>query len=303
MIQAENLWKKFARHDALRGLSFVVPEGSAYALIGANGAGKTTTIKILMNILDPSRGRAVVLGVDSRRISPRELARIGYVSENQDMPERLTVGEYIDYLRPLYPQWDRSLETSIRRRLRLPSDRRIGELSHGMRMKMALACALPFRPKLLILDEPFSGLDPLVRDEFMEGLLSQAGEMTILVSSHELSEIDGVATHVAFLDEGRLLFEESMNDLTARFREVRVTMDREAPAPARPPAEWLDIRSTGNVLMFVDTRFSEVGLIERLSALDRAVSRIDAEPMPLRSIFTALARAARDASDLREVKS
>ena len=92
-------------------------------------------------------------------------------------------------------------------------------------MKMALMCALPYRPKLLILDEPFSGLDPLVRDEFMEGLLDQAGEMTILISSHELGEIDGVATHVAFLDEGKLLFQESMSDLTGRFREVHVTLD------------------------------------------------------------------------------
>jgi len=124
------------------GLSFQVPEGSAYALIGANGAGKTTTLKILMNILQPKRGQATILGVDSRRISPRELCRIGYVSENQDMPEGLTVGQYLDYLRPFYPQWDRDLEATIRRDLRLPPERKIGELSHGIRMKMKLAwCA------------------------------------------------------------------------------------------------------------------------------------------------------------------
>src|SRR5580700_4476206 len=151
MIGADNIWKKFGRHEALRGLSFSVPEGSAYALIGANGAGKTTTIRILLNILEPERGHATVLGVDSRRISPRELSRIGYVSENQDMPERLTVAEYLDYLRPFYPRWDKVLEASTLEQLRLPMDRRIGHLSHGMRMKMALACALPYRPKLLML--------------------------------------------------------------------------------------------------------------------------------------------------------
>jgi ABC-2 type transport system ATP-binding protein len=145
-----------------------------------------------MNIIEPTEGSAYVLGVDSRRISPEELSRIGYVSENQDMPERLTVGEYLRYLRPFYRTWDNDLEASILRQLRLPAERRMGYLSHGMRMKMALACALPFRPELLILDEPFSGLDPLVRDEFMEQLLKQAGEMTILISSHELGEIDGV---------------------------------------------------------------------------------------------------------------
>src|SRR5437899_6219406 len=120
MIHANDIWKKFGRHDALQGLSFSVPEGSAFALIGANGAGKTTTIKILMNILEPSRGRATILGVDSRRISPRELAQIGYVSENQDMPQALTVSRYLDYLRPFYPLWDQGLEESILRRLPLP---------------------------------------------------------------------------------------------------------------------------------------------------------------------------------------
>jgi ABC-2 type transport system ATP-binding protein len=294
MIRAENLWKKFRRHDALQGLSFSVPEGSAFALIGANGAGKTTTIKILMNMLEPTRGSATVFGVDSRKISHRELARIGYVSENQDMPQGLTVAGYLDYLRPFYRSWDRTLEASILQQLRLPPERKIGDLSHGMRMKMALACALPFRPKLLVLDEPFSGLDPLVRDEFMEGLLQQAGEMTVLISSHELGEIDGVATHVAFLDEGKLLFEESMSDLTGRFREVHLTLEREAAKPAQAPKDWLYVRAVGNVLMFVDTRFAEEGFGERVRALVGCVRRIEAQPMALRSIFTTLARAARD---------
>jgi ABC-2 type transport system ATP-binding protein len=161
MIRVENLWKKFGRFDALRGLSFAVPQGSAFAMIGANGAGKTTIIKVLLNILGPTQGSAFVLGIDSRRISPAELAQVGYVSENQDMPARVTVGEYVAYLRPFYATWDRDLEASILRQLRLPLGHKIGHLSHGMRMKMALLCALPFRPKLLILDEPFSGLDPL----------------------------------------------------------------------------------------------------------------------------------------------
>jgi ABC-2 type transport system ATP-binding protein len=294
MIRVENLWKKFGRFDALRGLSFDVPEGSAFALIGANGAGKTTTIKVLMNILEPTRGSATLLAVDSRKISPRELRQIGYVSENQDMPSRLTVEEYVAYLRPFYPRWDRDLEASIARQLRLPLERKIGDLSHGMRLKMALMCALPYRPKLLILDEPFSGLDPLVRDEFMEGLLEQAGEMTILISSHELGEIDGVATHVAFLDEGQLLFQESMSDLTGRFREVHVTLEIEAAQPGQVPTEWLEMRALGNVLTFVDTRFDENGFAERIRARIEGVRGIDAQPMVLRSIFTTLARAARD---------
>jgi len=294
MIRVTDLWKTFGRYDALRGLSFDVPEGSAVALIGANGAGKTTTIKILMNICKPSHGMATVFGVDSTAISRRELAQIGYVSENQEMPGRLTVDEYLDYLRPFYPRWDKSLETLIRHQLLLPPDRKIKDLSHGMRMKMALACALPYRPRLLILDEPFSGLDPLVRDEFMEGLLQQAGEMTILISSHDLGEIDGVATHVTFLDQGRLLFEERMEELMDRFREVRVTLEQKQRAPEQPPTSWLQMRTAGNVITFVDTRFSEEDLGDRIRGLFAGVRTIEAEPMTLRSIFTTLARSARN---------
>jgi len=167
-------------------------------------------------------------------------------------------------------------------------------------MKMALACALPFRPKLLVLDEPFSGLDPLVRDEFMESLIQQAGEMTVLVSSHELSEIDHFATHVAFLDEGKLLFEESMSDLTARFREVSVTLEQEASTPDAVPVDWLQVQAIGSVVTFVDSHFSEDALGEKIRSLLEGVRRIEIQPMALRSIFTTLARATRDGAVSKE---
>ncbi|MGH8256099.1 MAG: AAA family ATPase [Steroidobacteraceae bacterium] len=176
--------------------------------------------------------------------------------------------------------------------MRLPPERKIGDLSHGMRMKMALACALPFRPKLLVLDEPFSGLDPLVRDEFLERVLEQAGAMTVLISTHELADIDGVATDVAFIDDGRLLFQESMSALTGRLRRVEVLLDQEAREPLGTPPSWLEVRAVGNVLSFVESRFSEQELGARIAAIVPAVRRIDVESMTLRSIFTVLARTA-----------
>jgi ABC-2 type transport system ATP-binding protein len=292
-IEIDNLHKAFGRHDALRGLSLSVPEGSAYALIGANGAGKTTTIKTLMNIIRPTQGSTRILGVDSRRLGVPQLQRIGYVSENQDMPVRLTVAQYLDYLRPFYPTWDRELESSILKELRLPPDRRIGELSHGMRMKMSLACALPFRPRVLILDEPFSGLDPLVRDEFMDRLLHQAGDMTILISSHELSEIEGVTTHVGFIDQGRLLFQESMTELSDRFRQVRITLDSPGVFPVPAPDGWLQPTLSGSVVSFVDSRFTESGLSGNVAVLFKGVRNIEVQPLALRRIFTTLARESR----------
>jgi ABC-2 type transport system ATP-binding protein len=294
IVQSTSLSKRFGRHAAVQRLNLAVPEGSAYALIGTNGAGKTTTLRMLVNLLEPSDGCAHVLGVDSRALAPRVLAQIGYVSESQLMPGGMTAGEYLQYLRPFYPTWDRKLERSILEQLHLPLTTRIQHLSHGMRMKLALASALPYRPKLLILDEPFSGLDPLVRDEVIEGLLCQAGEMTMLISSHELAEIESFITHVGFLDHGSLLLQESMSDLTGRLREIRVLLTREAKVPGTLPEEWLQVRAEGNMLSFVDTRFSMDNLNRRIAAVLSGVKEIDVQPIALRAIFTTLARAARN---------
>ena len=294
IVEVHDLWKRYGRFDALQGLEFGISEGSAFALVGPNGAGKTTTIKILVNLLEPSRGSATILGVDSRSISPRELADIGYVSENQELPGGMTVGGYLDYLRPFYRRWDHALEMSLRRDMQLPPTRKIRDLSHGMRIKMALVCALPFHPRLLILDEPFAGLDPLVRDELIAGLLQQAGELTILISSHELSEIEGLATDIGFLHAGRMMFQEPMSRLTERCREVYVTLDSTALVPDPLPGHWLQARAAGNVLMFVETQFSDETLGELVRMLCEGVRHIDAKPMTLRSIFTTLAPAARD---------
>jgi ABC-2 type transport system ATP-binding protein len=297
MIQIRDLSKKYKNHGALRNLSLSVPEGSALVVVGANGAGKTTIIKILMNLIEATSGTAEILGVDSRWLSPKELAQIGYVSEDQELPAKLTVAEHLNYLRPFYPTWDKQLEAETVKQFRLPPDRRIRELSHGMRLKMALACALPYRPKLLVLDEPCSGLDPLVRDEFMEGLMGHAGEMTVVMSTHELSEVEGFGTDVAYIDEGRLMFYESMEALTGRVQEIRVTASREAALRRPAPKSWIDVKEAGNVVTFVHSEFVESEFEDQVRARIEGVVRIEANPMPLRSIFVSLARAARDHSN------
>jgi len=296
IVRTSHVWKTFGRFDALCDLSLSVPEGATFALVGANGAGKTTTIKLLMNIVRPTRGVLEVMGADSRTLSPRELDRIGYVSENQDMPGRMSVQTYISYLRPFYLSWDRRLEAELLTHFRLPLERKIKDLSHGMRMKLALACALPFRPQLLVLDEPLSGLDPLVRGEFMSGLLRRGDATTVLISSHELADIEEFTTHIAFLDAGRVLFQEAMNDLKARLRRVRVTFDRQIQPPKELPAEWLDASMEGKVMTFVDTRFSDRELGPRIAAVVGSPAEVEVEvqPIALRSIFTTLARAARE---------
>src|SRR4051812_12855846 len=166
IIETKNLTRRFGRAEAVHGVNLVVPAGSVFALLGSNGAGKTTTIKMLVNLLRPSAGEARVLGVDSRKLGERELAQLGYVSENQQLPLWMTVRQFFDYCRPFYPTWDRALEKTLLARFDLPLGRKLAQLSRGMLMKAALLSSLAYRPKLLVLDEPFSGLDPLVRDEF-----------------------------------------------------------------------------------------------------------------------------------------
>ncbi len=220
MIRTIDLTKRYRKVAALDGLNLDIPQGSVFGLVGPNGAGKTTAIKTIMNILEPDAGRAEVLGIDSRHIGPEQLARIGYVSENQEQPDWMTVGYLLSYLKPFYPTWDDARAEQLVRQFELPSDRKLRHLSRGMRMKAALASSLAYHPQLLVLDEPFSGLDPVVRDDLIEGIIESAEETTILVSSHDLAEIESFASHIAYLDNGRLRFAEEMSSLSARFREI-----------------------------------------------------------------------------------
>jgi ABC-2 type transport system ATP-binding protein len=288
IIEANRVAKRFGRFEAIEDLSFAVPEGSVFALIGPNGAGKTTTIRMLMNILRPDHGDITVLGVLSRRIAPRDLRQIGYVSESQGLPARLTLAQYFSYLRALYPSWDVELERRLCDQFELPPQRRIGHLSHGMRLKALLVGALAFRPKLLVLDEPLSGLDTLVRDEVVNGLLQQAGDTTILISSHELSEIETFTTHVAFMQDGRLLLQEAIDDLRQRFREVSVTLSA-AKDPAQPlPGEWLLPEWQGHRLRFVVSNYVDDGVLGAQLTQCFGAVRFDCDALPLRAIANAL---------------
>ena len=292
-VRTENLSKTFRGVAALTGLNLEVPESGIYGLIGPNGAGKTTTIKILMNMIRPTSGRAEVLGVDSARLSPRELASIGYVSEDQNLPGWMTVEYFLSYLKPFYPTWDESLAAKMVREFNLPLGRKIQHLSHGMRRKAALASSLAYRPRLLILDEPFTGLDPLVRDELIEGMLGSAEHATILISSHDLNEIESFVSHVGYLDRGRLRFSEEMTTLAERFREIEVAIEGEWPSPPSWPATWMNVERSDDLVRCVDTQFEHDRTMAEIGRVFGDARQIATKPMPLRAIFVTLAKAAR----------
>jgi ABC-2 type transport system ATP-binding protein len=304
VISTEGLTRRFGRLDAVDHLTLHVPAGSIFGLIGPNGAGKTTTLKLLMNIIRPTGGRAHVLGVDSQRLGPAEFAQIGYVSENQRMPDWMTVGQLLAYCKPFYPSWDDRLSARLIDVMALPLDRKLRHLSRGMRMKAALVSSLAYRPKLLILDEPFSGLDPLMRDEFVQGVLELAGEggWSAVISSHDLDEIESLIDWVGYLRDGQLAFSESIVGLQARFRHIDVSVPTAAGAgavtiapPSPTPATWLNVTTSDRAIRFVHAGYMPDATEEELAARFPG-AHIQATPLSLRETFIALARQERAAS-------
>jgi len=298
IIQTEDLSMSFGlpglrKTEVLHGIDMAVPEGAIYALVGANGAGKTTLIKALMNILQPSGGNAQVLGFDSRTLAAERFCEIGYVSENQEMPDAMTVGAMLDYTRAFYPQWDRALESDLIRQFDLPLNRKLKHLSRGMRMKAAFASSMAYRPKLMVLDEPLAGLDPLVRDELIEGILERAQETTVFISSHDMAEIESFASHVGFMEDGWLVFSEEMSTLTDRFREINITQSGPALLPAAMPREWLLVEASDSVIRLVHSAYTGDATERDLRQHFPTARNFDAQPMSLRAIFLAMAKSRR----------
>ena len=299
-IEVRQLSKRFGEKKVLGPLDLVVPEGSIFALVGHNGAGKTTLIKTLLNMLSPSGGGATVLGRPSTTLMGEAFAQIGYVSETQELPEWMTVQGMLNYLRPFYPTWN---ESGLLEDLELPPEEKIGNLSRGMRMKAMLASVLAFRPRLILMDEPFSGLDAVTRDELTRTLMGRLSDdegagagTTIVISSHDLQEIESFATHIAFLHKGALLFTEEMDTLMMRFREVTVTLagtEREG-AFAELPADWLSPESSGAVLRFTYTKADREDPEVEVRRLLPGIRHVESEPMTLKTIFLAVAKSSRN---------
>jgi ABC-2 type transport system ATP-binding protein len=290
-IATHALTRMYGSTAALKDATLTVEPGSVYALVGPNGSGKTTLIQLLMNLQAATSGSAEVLGMPSRTIRGTALSRIGYISESQELPDWMTVRSFLDFLRPFYPGWDAALEAQLLRDFALPLDRKLKHMSRGMRMKAAFISALSYRPALLVLDEPFSGLDPLVRDELIEGLLDRIGETTLFLSSHDLAEIESFASHVGYLEQGQLLFSEEMTALSSRFRRVEFQVDPASGLPPRLPETWMQVERSGSLVRFTHSEFAtEEETRTRIEAFFPTAGEIAFTPMPLRSIFLANAR-------------
>ncbi len=301
IIKCENLRRRYRRHaltlrtkPVLEGVDLEVLEGECYTLMGSNGAGKSTLIKLLMNLIKPGSGYAAIDGTPCSKLSRLDLQKIGFVSESQEIPEAVTIRYWLDYLAPFYPTWDRDFEKQLLKDLDLDPRQRVRSLSRGMRMKLALIAAIAYRPRLLILDEPFSGLDALVRDEFISGLLevTNAEGWTMFMASHDFDEVERLTDRLGMLHEGRMILNESVDDLRSRYTRVHVSLpesfclDRD-----KLPSHWGDLQSEGSELYFVDSAFENREKTEAdINRVFESCKRLDLMPISLRDTFVSIAR-------------
>ncbi len=240
-IRINSLTKHYRDQTAVDGLSLVVPEGAVYGLLGENGAGKTTTLRTLLGLIAPDRGQVDVLGLDPTRDGLQIRRRVGYVPEVPALYDWMTVTEIGWFAAGFHP--DETSDTmpyqtryrALAEGYGLPMARKIKALSKGMRAKVSLALAVASDPALLILDEPTSGLDVLVRREFLESMVDLAGAgRTVLLSSHQIGEVERVASHVALLHKGKLLLAEPLETLRGRTFSIAITFNSR-DHPLAPP--------------------------------------------------------------------
>lgn len=286
VIQLKNVTKRFGKHVALADVSVDVPRGVVFALLGENGAGKTTAIKLLLGLEDATSGEARVLGFDSRRDGLEIRSRVGYVPERPTLYEWMTVAEIGWFTAGFYDAAYLPRYEAMVVQYDLPRDRKIKDLSKGMRAKAALSLALAHEPDVLILDEPTSGIDTLVRREFLESMvdLASAGR-TVLLSSHQIAEVERVADYVAILGHGKLLLVERLDTLKQQIRELTVTLADGAAAPPIVCGELLRRRHRARQWQLLVRYLAE----EHVEALrgHEAVTSVEARMPALEEIFVA----------------
>lgn len=291
-IETNNLTKSFGKKNVVKALSLAVPDNGIYGFLGPNGAGKTTTIKMIMNILKPTSGAVTIMGKPSVNLGPEQLLQIGYVSENQDMPDWMTVKYFLDYCRTMYPQWDQKFCQELVAQFDLPLNQKVRDLSRGMKMKAALISSLAYRPKLLILDEPFSGLDSLVREELISGFLeiTRDQEWTIFVSSHDLDEVERLADWVGIIDHAELKIQEEAASLIQRFKRVEIMLKNSTIPNVKVPESWLLLKADHLRVTFVESRYQAGETENKVKEIYSEQSNIEVYPQTLKEIFVVLAK-------------
>jgi ABC-2 type transport system ATP-binding protein len=282
VIQTERLTRYFGRKAAVYELDLRVPRGSVFAFLGRNGSGKTTTIRMLLGLLEPTRGSGKILGYDIRALPPEARARIGYLTEDHQLYGWMTVRECAEFQSRFYARWNEKVFEGIIEHFGLKEDARVKDLSRGERAGLCLAVTLAPEPELLILDDPAVGLDPVARRSLVESMiyLTRKADRTIFFSSHQLADVERVADYIAVLDRSVLRACCPLEVFQKNIQQVRVRFKGASP-PLTNIRGLLQVSRSGNELRLVCVGAN--GTAEReLKALGGEVERI---PISLEDAF------------------
>ncbi len=284
-IDVRGLQKRYGRVDALAGLDLTVPTGSIYGLVGRNGAGKTTALKALIGAIRPTSGDVRVLGQSIADAGLEIRRRTAFVGEDRAIWPMLTADQVIAVSRPFFPSWRADREAQYRELFEIPRHRSVGSFSKGTRTAFALMLALCRGADLLLLDEPAEGLDPAMNARVLQALVASVAEtpaLTILFSSHQMDQVNQIADRVGILDRGRLVFDESLEDVKAGYRRLTMVFDGAPPAALLEADGVRQVRAEGRMLSLLVNRNADA-----IAAAARAHSALEIEvaPVTLTEIF------------------
>ncbi|MGA2797398.1 MAG: ABC transporter ATP-binding protein [Thermoguttaceae bacterium] len=283
-IEIHGLTKRFGRTLALDNLSLTITRGSTFGLLGPNGAGKSTTIKILMGILSATAEKLQILGVDVRTNPALVKQRVGYVPETHHIYRWMRVSEVIGFCRSCYRPWNDRTCREMLDLFALDPAKKVKHLSKGMLAKLSLLLAVSHEPEMLLLDEPLAGLDPIVREEFLEGVLGTicSRGQTVLISSHMLDDVRRLSDTIGILNEGRLLVQDNLDHLISTTKRICATL-RDGCRPESPPEGTIWQRVNGREWIATVRDFSP-DKVQQVQALD-GVEHVEVQDLGLEELF------------------
>jgi ABC-2 type transport system ATP-binding protein len=284
IVQMRKVCKQFGNIKALDDINLQIYPGRIIGLLGANGAGKSTLLRNIIGLYLQDEGECITFGSVAKKLGPKELARIGYVHQEGELLDWMTVRQLISYVSAYYQSWNRELEEKYVEDFEISTQARVGSLSPGQRQRLSILLAIGFEPELLILDEPAAALDPLARAQFLDLLLQiiQTENRTIIISSHILSDVEKVIDHAVIMKKGRILLDCSFDELRERFSQVRISaLGKELPSEF-PFENILHCqRSDGQAILTVQDCPREI-IQEQAKSLD---CWVEIEMLPLEEIY------------------